>query len=205
MSLIKAKGVDISSLNEGNADLSIIQKAGYSFVMIRCAQGTRIIDSYFARNVAKAEQLGMPWGVYLLTEATTTAQAQAEAALADRLIKEQMAKGYKPTLPIAIDIEEAGFSDADYNPRILTNTASVWVAEMKKRGYYPMIYTGIYDIRDYLSAEVVNSCDIWLAEWGRYSDYQEDNLGLWQFSDGATDVTPRMRRVSRNVGSLRTN
>ena len=188
MSLIKAKGVDISSLNEGNADLSIIQKAGYSFVMIRCAQGTRIIDSYFARNVAKAEQLGMPWGVYLLTEATTTAQAQAEAALADRLIKEQMAKGYKPTLPIAIDIEEAGFSDADYNPRVLTNTASVWVAEMKKRGYYPMIYTGIYDIRDYLSAEVVNSCDIWLAEWGRYSDYQEDNLGLWQFSDGATDL-----------------
>ena len=67
MSLIKAKGVDISSLNEGNADLSIIQKAGYSFVMIRCAQGTRIIDSYFARNVEKAEQLGMPWGVYLLT------------------------------------------------------------------------------------------------------------------------------------------
>ena len=59
---------------------------------------------------------------------------------------------------------------------------------MKKRGYYPMIYTGIYDIRDYLSAEVVNSCDIWLAEWGRYSDYQEDNLGLWQFSDGATDL-----------------
>lgn len=188
MKPVLCKGVDISSLNESYADLSIIQKAGYTFAMIRCAQGTRIIDSWFDRNVEAAEKLGMPWGAYILTEAVTDYQAKAEAELVDKLLKKQLAKGYKPTFPIAIDIEEAGFSDKDYTPLILSNTASVWVSEMKRMGYYPMIYTGFYDIRDYLSKDVVNSCDIWLAEWGRHPDYQEDNLGLWQFSDGDTDL-----------------
>ena len=188
MSLVNKKGVDISSWQE-DIDLSKVKSAGYEWVMIRVGQGTRITDSFFERNVQKAAKLGMPWGVYLLTEATTTAAAQAEVEFTDKMIKAQIAKGYKPpTLPIAIDIEEAGFSDSDYNSSVLTIIASVWVNEMKKRGYYPMIYTGFYDIRDLLSTEVVNSCDIWLAEWGRYPDYQEANLGMWQFSDGATDL-----------------
>lgn len=188
MSLVNKKGVDISSWQE-DIDLSKVKSAGYEWVMIRVGQGTRITDSFFERNVQKAAKLGIPWGVYLLTEATTTAAAQAEVDFTDRMIKAQIAKGYKPpTLPIAIDIEEAGFSNSDYNSSVLTNTAYVWVTEMKKRGYYPMIYTGFYDIRDLISKDVVNSCDIWLAEWGRYPDYQESNLGMWQFSDGATDL-----------------
>lgn len=186
MNLINQKGVDISYAQD-DIDLSKVKAAGYCWVMIRVGQGTRITDNWFATNVAKAEKLGMPWGVYLLTEATTTAAAQAEVSFADKLIKAQIAKGYKPTLPIAIDIEEAGFNSWEYTPEILTNTARVWVNEMKALGYYPMIYTGYYDIRDYLSSDVVNSCDIWLAEWGRYPDYTADNLGIWQYG-GETNL-----------------
>ena len=86
MKPVLCKGVDISSLNESYADLSIIQKAGYTFAMIRCAQGARIIDSWFDRNVEAAEKLGMPWGAYILTEATTDYQAKAEA---ERKAKEE--------------------------------------------------------------------------------------------------------------------
>lgn len=186
MSIKGTKGVDISYA-QGDINMSKVKNAGYGWVMIRVGQGTRITDNQFATNVKKAEQLGMPWGVYLLTEATTTSEAQAEVAFADKLIKQQIAKGYKPTLPIAIDIEEAGFNSWEYTPSILTNTAKVWVEGMKKLGYYPMIYTGYYDIRDYLSKSVVNSCDIWLAEWGRYPDYTEDNLGMWQYG-GETNL-----------------
>lgn len=186
MSIVGTKGVDISE-HQGNINLQKVKDAGYGWVMIRCGQGTRITDAYFAANVKKAEALGMPWGVYLLTEATTTAKAQAEVDFADKLIKAQIAKGYKPTLPIAIDIEEAGFDDRDYTPEILTNTARVWVNQMKKLGYYPMIYTGYYDIRDYISAEVINSTDIWLSEWGKYPDYTKSNLGIWQYG-GETNL-----------------
>lgn len=187
MTLVNKKGVDISYAQD-DVDLSKVKASGYSWVMIRVGQGTRITDNWFATNVQKAEKLGMPWGVYLLTEATNTAAAQAEVDFADRLIKAQIAKGYKPTLPIAIDIEESGFKSGNYTPSILTNTARVWVEGMRSHGYYPMIYTGYYDIRDYLAKDVVKSCDIWLAEWGRYPDYKESNLGMWQFSDGNTDL-----------------
>lgn len=186
MSIANTKGVDISYA-QGNINMSKVKEAGYGWVMIRVGQGTRITDSQFGSNVEKAEKLGMPWGVYLLTEATTTTKAKAEVEFAAKLIKTQIAKGYKPTLPIAIDIEEAGFSSANYTPSILTNTAKVWVEEMKKLGFYPMIYTGYYDIKDYLSKAVVNSCDIWLAEWGRYPDYKESNLGMWQYG-GETNL-----------------
>ncbi len=187
LGIVNTKGVDISYA-QSDINLSTIKSADYRWVMIRCAQGTRITDDWFATNVKKAEAQGMPWGVYLLTEATTTAQAKAEVALADKLIKAQIKKGYKPSLPIAIDIEEAGFKDCNYTPAVLTEIARVWVTEMKKLGYYPMIYTGYYELRDYISSAVVNSCDIWLAEWGAYPDYRKSNLGLWQYSDGDTDL-----------------
>ena len=186
MSITGTKGVDISYA-QGDINMSKVKAAGYGWVMIRCAQGTRITDNWFATNVKKAEAIGMPWGAYLLTEATTTAQAKAEVALADKLIKAQIAKGYKPTLPIAIDIEEAGFDSWEYTPSILTNTAKVWVDEMKKLGYYPMIYTGYFDIRDNISTSVINSTDVWLAEWGRYPDYTKSNLGFWQYG-GETNL-----------------
>lgn len=186
MSITGTKGVDISYA-QGDINMSKVKAAGYGWVMIRCAQGTRITDNWFATNVKKAEANGMPWGAYLLTEATTTAQAKAEVALADKLIKAQIAKGYKPTLPIAIDIEEAGFDSWEYTPSILTNTAKVWVDEMKKLGYYPMIYTGYFDIRDNISTSVINSTDVWLAEWGRYPDYTKSNLGFWQYG-GETNL-----------------
>lgn len=186
MSITGTKGVDISS-HQLDIDLSKVKKAGYGWVMIRCAQGTGIIDSRFEENVKKAEEQKMPWGVYLLTEATTTADALAEVKLVDAMIKSQISKGYKPSLPIAIDIEEDGFSSHNYTPSILTNTAKVWVSEMKSLGYYPMIYTGYYELRDYISRSVIESTDIWLAEYGRYPDYTEKNLGIWQYG-GSTNL-----------------
>ena len=71
MSIKGTKGVDISYA-QGDINMSKVKNAGYGWVMIRVGQGTRITDNQFAANVKKAEQLGMPWGVYLLTEATTT-------------------------------------------------------------------------------------------------------------------------------------
>lgn len=77
-SLVNAKGVDISYWN-GGIDLSKVKKAGYNFVMIRCGWGndsTSNDDSKFAENVAKAEKLGMPWGVYLFSYACSTSDAK---------------------------------------------------------------------------------------------------------------------------------
>ena len=179
-SIVNTKGVDISDW-QGDIDLSAVKAAGYSWVMIRCGQGTWLVDKRWEDNVRKAEALGMPWGVYHLTEATTSAEVAAEVAFVDKLIKAQLAKGYRPILPIAIDIERAGYDSDDYTADNLTAAASGWIKGMKKLGYYPMIYTGYYELRDYIRSDVVSSSDIWLAQYNSYPDYTDSNLGLWQY------------------------
>ena len=106
MSLVGAKGVDISYAN-GNINLSKVKDAGYSYVMIRCGYGSDIRsqdDAQFESNVSKAEALGMPWGVYLYSYATNVSEAQSEVEHVKRLLK-----GKKPTMPVALDVEDTAW------------------------------------------------------------------------------------------------
>lgn len=186
MNLTNKKGVDISYAN-GNIDLNKVKAAGYDFAMIRCGYGSDIRsqdDAQFENNVKKAEAIGMPWGVYLYSYAVNTEQARSEVEHVKRLLK-----GKKPTMPIALDVEDTAWYQKHgcFNRSALSSIVSTFIKGVKAAGFYPMIYTGYYEIRDYLSKDVVNSCDIWLAEWGRYPDYNASNLGMWQYG-GETNL-----------------
>lgn len=189
MSIANTKGVDISYA-QGDIDLSKVKKAGYGWVMIRCGQGGsgRITDDWFSTNVKKAESLGMPWGAYLFTEACSTEMIKDEVAKIDKLLKAEKAKGYKPTLPIALDIENERHivNGGGWNKSNVSNIAAVYVKEMKALGYYPMLYTGYYELRDWIDSDTIDNCDIWLAQYNVEPDWKK-NLCMWQFSDGDYD------------------
>ena len=185
MSIVNTKGVDISYWN-GDIDLAKVKNAGYKWVMIRCGWGnnsTSKDDSRFAANVAKAEKLGMPWGVYLFSYACSTSDAKSELAHIDRLLKEQKAKGYLPTLPIAIDIEptdevqnRGGWTSAN-----LTNVATIVLDGLKDYGYYPIIYTG-YEELAMMNNHIRNDYDCWFAQWSsKPSAYKYNRMGMWQY------------------------
>ena len=182
---VNAKGVDISYWN-GDIDLSKVKKAGYNFVMIRCGWGnnsTSNDDSQFSANVAKAEKLGMPWGVYLFSYACSTSDAKSELAHIDRLLKEQKAKGHLPTMPIAIDIEpnDTVQNNGGWNSSNLTNVATIVLDGLRNLGYYPMIYTG-YDELAMMSNHIKNDYDCWFAQWyTKPSSYKYNRLGIWQY------------------------
>ena len=184
-SLVNAKGVDISTWN-GNIDLNKVKNAGYKWVMIRCGYGSDIKsqdDNQFANNVAKAEKLGMPWGVYLFSYACSSSDAKSELAHIDRLLKEQKAKGYLPSLPIAIDIEptDSVQNRGGWTSSNLTNVATIVLDGLKKLGYYPMIYTG-YDELAMMNNHIRNDYDCWFAQWWKEpSSYKYNRLGMWQY------------------------
>ena len=182
-SIVNTKGVDISDY-QGDINLSKVKSAGYNFVMIKCGQGGngRIVDSEFTDNVKKAEQIGMPWGVYLFTEACSTAAIKDECAKIDKLLKAEKAKGYRPTLPIALDLEyEYHIADGGgWNESNVKNITAVFVSEMLRLGYYPVIYTGYYQLRDWIRADTIDKCDVWLAQWNYAPDWTK-KLGLWQY------------------------
>lgn len=190
MSITGTKGVDISTW-QGDIDLAAVKQAGYGWVMIRCGQGgsNRITDDQFSASVKKAETLGMPWGAYLFTEACSTSMIKDEVAKIDKLLKAEKAKGYKPTLPIALDIEKESHivNGGGWNESNVSNIADVYVKEMRALGYYPMIYTGYWQLHDWIAQETLDNCDVWLAQWARHPDYAEANLGLWQYG-GETNL-----------------
>lgn len=180
MSLKNAKGVDISYAN-GNIDLGKVKAAGYDYVMIRCGYGSDLLtqdDAQFEANVRKAESLGLPWGVYLYSYATCKAEALSEVQHVKRLLK-----GKKPTMPIALDVEDSAYYTRHgcFNKATITEVVRTSIEGIRKAGYYPMIYTGIYWLAEYIDKSVYMSCDLWIAQWNHTCQYTGDNLGMWQY------------------------
>lgn len=180
--LTAKKGVDISKHN-GDVDMSKIKKAGYDFVMIRCGFGgdyTSQDDAKFEANVKKCEAAGMPWGVYLYSYALNTDDAKSEVAHTLRLLK-----GKKPTLPIAFDMEDAdGYKKKNGMPSnaTLVKICKTYLKGIKDAGYYPMLYASLSWINNQLNdSALLNSYDIWLAQWNTECKYKGDTLGIWQY------------------------
>lgn len=186
MSLANKKGVDISYAN-GNIDLARVKSAGYAGVMIRCGFGSNIAsqdDSQFVSNVNKAEKLGLPWGVYLYSYATNQSEAKSEVAHIVRLLK-----GRKPTLPVALDVEDSAYYSkyGCYNKASLTSIVGTILSGIKEAGYYPALYTGKYWLDTYIDKSVYGKYDIWIAAWLKQCNYSGSNLGIWQYG-GETNL-----------------
>ena len=180
-SLVNAKGVDISSLN-GNINLAKVKNAGYSFAMIRCGFGDDLTsqdDTQFENNVKKCESLGIPWGVYLYSYALDIDDAVSEARHVLRLLK-----GKKPTMPIAFDMEDAdGYKRKNGMPsnKMLVDICKRFLAEMKRAGYYPMLYASLSWLNNQLNdSTLLNTYDVWVAQWNKTCDYKKP-YGMWQY------------------------
>lgn len=180
--LTAKKGVDVSNHN-GDIDINKIKKAGYDFVMIRCGFGDDITsqdDKRFESNVKKCEDAGMPWGVYLYSYALTVDEAKSEVAHTLRLLK-----GKKPSLPVAFDMEDAdGYKNKYGMPsnKTLVNICKTYLKGIKDAGYYPMLYASLSWFKNQLNdEELLNTYDIWLAQWNDECTYQGKTLGIWQY------------------------
>ena len=180
--LVGKKGVDISAHN-GNVDIQKIKNAGYDYVMIRCGFGddyTSQDDTKFEANVQKCEAAGMPWGVYIYSYALTTAEAESEAAHVIRLLK-----GKKPTLPVAFDMEDAdGYKSRNGMPSnaMLVKICKTFFKKITAQKYYPILYANLNWINTKLNdSTLLNSYDIWLAQWNTECTYNGKTLGVWQY------------------------
>ena len=181
MSLVNTKGVDISSSN-GDINLAKVKNAGFKWVMIRCGFGDDIKsqdDKQFAANVKKAEKLGMPWGVYIYSYATSVKQAKSEVAHVKRLLK-----GKKPTLPVAFDMEDADGYKAKrgaLKKPLITEICKTFLSGIKKAGYYPILYASKSWFGTYIDESVYKKYDVWVAQWNTSCTYKGKNLGMWQY------------------------
>src|SRR5699024_4611586 len=96
--------IDVSK-HQGIMPWPTVKSTGVSHAMLRAGFGrySSQRDPQFDRNVQECERIGIAWGAYWYSYATGVAEARKEARVFLAIIAEQVAKGYKPTLPLAYD------------------------------------------------------------------------------------------------------
>lgn len=167
------KGIDVSSY-QGKIDWLKV-KPNIDFAIIRCGWGNNFKgqdDVYFERNARICHELGIPFGVYLYSYATTLEEARSEVEHTLRLIKDK-----KLEYPVYLDVEAK--RQMALPKEKLIEIVNYYCEEMEKNGYYVGIYASLDRFKSNLDSEVLNRYDKWVAEWGSRFTY-EGSAGMWQ-------------------------
>lgn len=177
-------GLDISEW-QGVVDFNKLKEAGVEFVFLRVGgtkgiTGDYFLDSKFEDNIKKANEAGMPVGIYFYSYANSKEKAIKDA----KWILEQI-KDYKIDLPIAFDWENWSFYN-EFNLSFfgLTDMANAFLDTFKDAGYQGLLYSS----KTYLE-NIWQKTDypVWLAHYAKSTSYKGE-FEFWQIcSNGRVD------------------
>lgn len=161
-------GVDVSEYQE-EIDWVALKNSGIDFAIIRCGfrgygSGVLVEDARFRENIQKATEVGMPYGVYIFSQAINGVEAAEEASMIL-----QLCEGYEPTLPYAIDIEACGTAEDPGRQNLLSNYArtqviNTFVDVIESQGEEAMLYSNKRWLYDNMNLSEID-CKIWYAMW----------------------------------------
>lgn len=155
------KGIDISSY-QNDIDWETVKNNGIDFAIIRCGYGDNIAkqdDKKFKRNVSECERLGIPYGVYLYSYATSEAQKQSEIEHTLRLLE-----GTNPKYPVYLDVEDN--SQIKMGKEWITDMCINFCEALKNKGYKVGIYANQNWLTNYIDTDKLNDYEIWIANYG---------------------------------------
>ena len=170
---MEKRGIDISH-HQGDIDFDKL-KGNIDFAMVRTSYGSFYEDKKYKQNILGLERVGIPYGLYHFSYATSIESAKKEAEGFISIIKK-----YNPTYPVVIDIEA---SDRTSNVRgdTLVDIADIICTKIEEAGYYAMIYANLDYLNNKLNDSRLDKYDKWLAEWKSKPTYSK-NFGMWQYS-----------------------
>ncbi len=169
-------GLDLSEW-QGTVDFDKIKEAGVEFLILRVGgtkgiKGDYFLDGKFIENITKANELGIPVGIYFYSYANSKEKALKDA----KWIYDQI-KPYKVDLPIAFDWENWSFYN-EFNLSFwsLTDMANSFLDYFKERGYEGVLYGS----KNYLEQIWLDTdYPIWLAHYAKSTSYK-GNYHYWQ-------------------------
>ncbi len=170
---MQKKGIDISH-HQGDIDFDAL-KGNIDFAIVRTSYGAFYEDRKYKENIKGLERIGVPYGLYHFSYATSVESAKKEAEGFINLIK-----NYKPTYPVIIDIESSS-QTKDVRSDTLSDIADVFCKMVEEKGYYVMIYANLDYFKNKLNASKLDKYDKWLAQWSSKPTYDKE-FGIWQYS-----------------------
>lgn len=185
--MIKLKGIDISHHN-GDINWNKV-KGNIDFVTIRAGFGINTVDTKFIKNIEGAIAANIPVSIYWFSYAYSIQQAKQEAAFCLKTIEK-----YKKYIkyPIWFDYEEQSYAygvkhGVTPNKKLISDMSIAFMEEIKKSGYATGIYSNQSYLTQFISDEIKNKYDVWLAHVGAggktlTSTSYKGNYAMWQYS-----------------------
>lgn len=185
------KIIDVSVYN-GTIDWKKVKKYGCDGAIIKIIRKNLSKDKKFEANYKKCEELGIPWGVYNYTYATTVAKAKSDMELVCDILEKISKKYFK--YGVWFDIEDkvqARLSKAKI-AEIINAAQSV----VESRGYKFGVYTGKSYFTEHIDKNKVNCKNWWIARYYKghnrmvfkatpnksYKPASVPNLMAWQYT-----------------------
>ena len=186
-------GIDVSAWSE-NIDWEKVKADGIEFAIIRTAHRLGRIDPYGERNMRECTRLGIPFGVYCYSYATTNDEADYEV---DVLLK--TLKNYNPQLGVFVDVEDndtysAAFGNiyAPYARRKITDICKRMVNRIQAAGYLAGVYANEVYLNNILYLDEMPNAR-WVARYYNNNAYDRNIINLsnkgykiWQFTSTGT-------------------
>lgn len=173
------RGIDVSEW-QGTINWKKVKTSNVDFAMIRISYGTGYMDKTYDYNMEQAELAGVPVGTYVYSLATTPDMALKEAQVAIEKMK-----GYKVSYPVVFDLEHSKMGQL--SAKQIAKLALVFCNEIRKAGYYPMLYTNTNWYDNKIDWSYLNGIDVWLARYGdtiQAPSRDLYNYTIWQATDG---------------------
>ena len=170
---MEKKGIDISH-HQGDIDFDKL-KGNIDFAMVRTSYGLFYEDKKYKKNIQGLEKIGVPYGLYHFSYATSIDEAKKEANSFIKIIK-----NYNPTYPVVIDIESSSRTSNVRSDALVDITDTI-CSIIEKAGYYVMIYANLDYLNGKLNSNKLDRYDKWLAQWTDKPTYSK-NFGIWQYT-----------------------
>lgn len=170
------RGIDVSAYN-GTVDWEAVAEQGYTFAMIRIAEGQAPdVDAQFEVNYAGARAAGLKVGVYHDCCIRTPEAAVLEAKYCLELLN-----GRELDYPVAYDIEKPGsFAGGIQNT---TSLAKSYCDVIAAAGYTPMIYSSASHLNQDFSWDQLTGIKIWVAHYEVGEATFSGSYDLWQYTN----------------------
>lgn len=180
--------IDVSS-HQGNIDWNKVSNSGVYGVILRIGYW-ETLDNKFSEYINEVKRLGLPYGIYIFSYASTVNGANIEANFTNKIIDQY---SLNPTLGIYYDLEDwyiasnnnaSMLSKTDYDNIINTYINSV--SKHVNNKYDVGLYASTFYIRDRFS-ENVKKYVKWVADYRGFCGYEGPHF-LWQYtSSGVID------------------
>jgi len=173
--MARIPAIDISVWDEGINLNEWKAKHGIGAVIVKCGgnEGGRYVDRCFADHMRKAQEAGLPAGVYFYTTSTTVNAAIEDADYCVNLIH-----GHALQLPVFMDVEDA--KQFKLSPRELTDVIKAFCDRVQKRGYRAGLYTGGYAFNNNMYPEELRQYCTWIASWQASWPSYVGKIDAWQ-------------------------